>query len=1533
MKKLILLFLALLAMQPGFSQRRMENLGRGVMASKVDGGVYVNWRITGQEWFGVSYNLYRGATKLNDTPITGASNYLDPSGTLSSQYQVAAVINGVEQAKSPAVSVLPNAYVELQLATIPKIAGVPDSYYNMYEINDITTADLDGDGEYELIVKRRNMGFNPSNIEENKYYTLIEAYKLDGTFMWRIDVGPNVYNDVEINVLAFDFDGDGKAEVVMRTSEGTVDGLGNVIPDLGNAQGDLSPDGRTNYRSAFKLNNSYYEYEGPEFLSLFDGTTGKELDRTPHIARHPVSQWGPSGTAASGLAHRALKFHYGAPYLDGKNPSVFVSRGIYHRTKMATFDIVDKKFVPRWTWDSGDGAYSGQGNHNYVIADVDNDGRDEIIYGSMTIDDNGTGLYTTGLGHGDAMHVSNFDPYRKGIEVFACLENSPYHGTTFRAAESGEILLQKISSGDEGRCMAANVSNLYKGAQMWPSQTGGFSASERKEISITGGTEFRIYWTGDLLSEILGHSFSSSLGKGVGAISKFNDGTKSWERLLNTDGYYSCNYTKGTPCLQADLFGDWREEVIFRSADDSKIRIYFTTYPTEHRIYTLMHDMQYRQAIAWQMCGYNQPPHTSFFLGELEGITLPPPPVMDNQRLVFKNSATTWDNSSANWIKDGVNSSFADGENVLFDVSGPTAQIALTSVVSPKSMYVNSTNDYSFNMTSGKLSGAMNLLKQGPATLTFNGNHDYSGRTEIWDGLVVFDGQLTNSPVWINLHGELAATGTLSKSVAMNYASVLYPGGKAGIGTLAIGEKLELAENSIIEFDMLTAPVQSDKISMATGTLSVAENSVFRINKVTGDLLAGNYVLIEVPNLTGDISKVKVEGLGSQIGTLSYADNKVVLTIQDVRSSGTIVWNGANDGSLWDVFGAENFSLNSNNTFFLTNDNVKFDDTSVSQSVNVAGVVLPANITVDASKDYTFQSDSDNKIAGTATLTKDGTGKLTIRGVNDFSGAVLLNEGTLAVESFPSLVNNGSIGIPSKDPNLFIIDNNAVLTSVGSDLKVSSRALHIGNGGAVINTNSSFRWLAAITGGTLTKRGSGNLAFFGANTFSKLIVESGSVTVGSGSSKAGNDVVLGNGTTYTHSTGNATNFELMDGASARINLASTATYSGRLTGNGTATINIPYVRENLTGNWSAFTGTLNFVTNFVHSSWSAELRISNTYGWENADMNVTGKIYVHHLNSSAVNFKIGGLSSNSEVQLALGNHTWTVGNRNTNTTFQGLMSGSGKLVKVGTGTLSLTNANSYTGTTTINGGRILALNTTGSATGAGAMTVSSGATIGGTGFIGNTVAVKSGGVIEPGDHTSTAWLKMIGTLTFNKGVSLQAGSKFNMSVRNRSPYPCDKVVVNGNAVIAGNLEVEIVNGNAEFPIGAKLTLFEFNGSVSGQFANMILPPTVVDSKWDTSKLLTDGTIEVVECIDCTGIISSEASSFNISPNPVTDFFTVDLPIEGYALVNIYDLGGNLILVKDIAAGDKVDVTTLSSGMYIVKVNVDGKDYTSKLVKK
>ncbi|MCF2945703.1 rhamnogalacturonan lyase [Paenibacillus tarimensis] len=587
----------------------MEKLSRGLVAVKVNSGVFLSWRLLGTETASTAFNVYRGSTKLNSSPITGSTTYTDPQGSTSLSYTVRAVVNGQEQSASSAVSVWGRQYLDIP---VQKPAGgtTPDGVSYSYYPNDAGTGDLDGDGDYEIVLK-----WEPTNAKDNSKsgYTgpvYLDAYELNGSRLWRINLGRNIRAGAHYTqFLVYDFDGDGKAEVVCKTADGTVDGTGVTI---GNANAD--------YR-----NSAGYVLDGPEYLTVFAGANGRALTTANYEPpRGKVSDWGDS------YGNRVDRFLAGVAYLDGVRPSIIMARGYYTRTVLAAYDWRGGQLTKRWIFDSsspGNSAYAGQGNHSLSTADVDNDGKDEIIYGSMAVDDNGRGLYSTGLGHGDAMHVSDFNPDRPGLEAFQVHESkSAQYGAEMHDAGTGRIVWGVHTGTDTGRGMAADIDPRHKGAEMWASGGVGLHTVQGVRISTAGPSSynFAIWWDGDLLRELLDHNWSGSSATGVGRIDKWNYSSQRLNTILTASGTNSINHTKGNPSLQADLLGDWREEVIWPRSDGNALRLYTTTAPTSHKLYTLMHDPVYRLGIAWQNTGYNQPPHTSFYLGE--GMTAPGQP-------------------------------------------------------------------------------------------------------------------------------------------------------------------------------------------------------------------------------------------------------------------------------------------------------------------------------------------------------------------------------------------------------------------------------------------------------------------------------------------------------------------------------------------------------------------------------------------------------------------------------------------------------------------------------------------------------------------------------------------------------------------------------------------------------------------------------------------------------------------------------------------------------------------------------------------
>jgi len=588
--------------------RKMEYLNRGLVAVKTGEAVYLSWRLLGDDTQDIAFNVYRGSTKLNSTPITDSTNFFDSRGGMFlSSYFVRPVTNGQEKMPSKTVSVWPNNYLDIPVRQVPG-----DTDWS-YEINDGSAADLDGDGEYELIIKRYSGDYSE--------YPLIEAYKLDGTFLWRVNLGPNFIDMPEIHFIVYDFDSDGYAEVALRTAEGTTDFTGATI-------GDINGDGITDYRP---YSSSQYILHGPEFISIFDGRTGQELARGDYIPRGVVTDWGDD------YGHRASKFMMAAAYIDGHKPSLVICRGIYYgrdgypdRTVIAAWNWRDGQLTNVWTFDTRFGppendAYRGQGNHNLSIGDVDGDLKDEIVYGSMTVDHDGTGLYSTGLGHGDAMHLSDFDPDRPGLEVWQCHETDA-SGATFRDAATGSIIFEYYHSGDVGRACAGDIDPRYRGCEVWASTGCPFYNCTGDTIGTKPSMiNFMTWWDGDLCRELLDHAGSE--GQWYGVIADWDYINQVQVNLLTATETRSNNWTKGNPVLSADILGDWREEAIWRTSDNRYIRLYTTTTQTEHRIYTLMHDPHYRISIAWQNDAYNQPPHTGFYLGD--GMSPPPAPYIE----------------------------------------------------------------------------------------------------------------------------------------------------------------------------------------------------------------------------------------------------------------------------------------------------------------------------------------------------------------------------------------------------------------------------------------------------------------------------------------------------------------------------------------------------------------------------------------------------------------------------------------------------------------------------------------------------------------------------------------------------------------------------------------------------------------------------------------------------------------------------------------------------------------------------------------
>jgi rhamnogalacturonan endolyase len=625
-----------------------ERLGRGLVAYRTgsSNGLCISWRYLETDDTNLGFNIYKASvsngtvgslSKINTAPITASTFYqYTESNAGEIKYFLREVVNDIENQEDIASYLLKSTadgggspYIQIPMKQVDGDASWT------YSPNDASFADLDGDGEMEIVIHRVGPNAKDNGQSGITEAPVFQAYKLDGTFMWEINLGINIREGAHYTqFLLYDLDGDGKAELVCKTAEGGKDAAGNNIGQAYFPAYKEKYKLTTNYNpNADYRNGSGYILSGPEFLTVFNGETGVEIVTTEYDPPRYSSSYN-SGNEIPKLepttseinsrwgdnyGNRVDRFLACVAFLDGIHPSIVMCRGYYTRTVLVAYDYAGGALTKRWKFDtynnSANSAYAGQGNHNLRVADVDGDGFDEIVYGSMTVDHDGTGLYNTKLGHGDAIHLTDFIPERPGLEVVACHENKT-DGTTLRDAATGEILWQLKSGDDVGRCMGTDIAANYRGMEFWSSRSGGIINADKLQTinSSTGSVSMNMacWWDGDLLRELQDGT----------SITKYSNGSAS--SLLTTTLVSSNNSTKANPCIVGDMVGDWREEVVLRATTNRFIRIYMTPYTTNYRFHTFLQDPVYRMSIVYQNVAYNQPTHTGFYFGaDLENIFVP----------------------------------------------------------------------------------------------------------------------------------------------------------------------------------------------------------------------------------------------------------------------------------------------------------------------------------------------------------------------------------------------------------------------------------------------------------------------------------------------------------------------------------------------------------------------------------------------------------------------------------------------------------------------------------------------------------------------------------------------------------------------------------------------------------------------------------------------------------------------------------------------------------------------------------------------
>ena len=1495
MKRILFPLLALVFSTAALqAQRITDKLDRGLVAVPQGSGNFVSWRIFAEEYYDTEYNLYRDGVKVNSTPMK-VSNYQDASGNAGSRYQVAAVVRGVEQEKCAEVKRWNAQYKEF--AVKPMYSRRGTDITADYTINDIALADVTGDGVSEFIVKRNYK--EKQSVQNDSAYWALECYTLEGERLWYIDLGPNMVSgpDEQHDAVGYDWDGDGKAEILMRGADnmiihhadGTTTEIGNMTLNTRNT---VSSDG----------NMAYTNY-GNEYLLYLDGATGKPYPIGPNgrlwmtypLPRGNVSDWG------DGYGHRATKHYFGAPFLDGRHAFIFLGRGCYtkHHMKAFSVDPVTHQLTLYWEWQSGDsGPYFGQGYHNFGIADVDWDGRDEIVFGSMVIDDNGKGLSTTGLGHGDAQHCSDFDPYRHGQEIFACNEDRP--AMNYRDATTSKIYYRLQSTSDDGRAICGNFSNAYPGCIGHSSQSGVVSTVTDKVLADAPNgfaMNWRIYWDGDLLEEALD---GASSREGAARVFKA-DGTT----VFTASGTANCNWTKNTPSAVGDIIGDWREEIIVRTSDNKNIRIYTTNLKTNYRNYTLWHDHQYRQGMVWESIGYNQPPHASYFLGELEGITIAPPPfTMTGRTEVFNN---------------GTIGSALNGQHVIVCETSDS-QVSIEEGASPWVLtfnvpsWVQGTNStltngsakinysyYTCTVSGGGLDGATRLVKQGDGTLTLpTVTMRHTGNTDVWAGTLNFDGTLESSPLWLNRFAELNSDGGVFKGgIQMDYASILRPGGANKLGTTTT-TTLKLGFGSRIVFDLYNEGLAADKVVAEKMTIESKNWAngpkyavpVFEFNPHTADgeeVAQGRYLIGEVAQPIGQLDKVLIEGISTKLkAVLTQEGSALYLDIQGMRDATDITWTGS-ESSTWNVAETENFTIGEENLFFVTGDNVHFDDSASRFTVELNGELEADTVFVDNTKAYTFNG--SGSLVGNTTLMKLGTGTLNMKTENSYTGGNHLAGGVVVVTSLANANQpKGNLGGMTTTAAKFIMENAAELRTTAAVTNGSAIRFD-GDEGGIINNSAEFTVDRAMSGTKLTKRGNGTMRLNVANAnLQRLVVAAGTVQCINSNTPAKS--VEFQGGTLRENTGTSYTVYIPEGKQGTWYLANRSTYTNKVTGKGTINIycttekgtNYYATRTPVQCDFSEFEGTLK-----PNSSQDdpAVLRftLNTAKGMPKGTMNIAEKVEVQN---SGKTFRIGRVTGSGSLGgsctfsngSSVGANTWQVGNDD-NWSFSGKVTSNANMAKVGSGRVSWSGSNDNTGTTNISEGELSLL--TKGQLGTGALTVAAGATLSGatqktTPLKNSSVTVN--GTLRPGlvDGATS------GILYFdNKNVTISTTGAFVIGAAR-----CATATSNGCTSIDG------VN---------KLTL---NGIIR-------IVPSVDNTLQigDSIRIFTAGSVEGNPTFEMLGGIEWDTTRISEGLLFVKDINTgIGNLISGKSPRNIYDMRGRLVRANAISTEG------LPAGIYV-----------------
>ena len=1420
---------ALLCLPLGaYAQRQMEKLGRGAVALRTGTtSSYVGWRLLATDAEDVGFNVYRSGnggplTKLNNHVLTNTTDLADTTAnfSVSNAWFIQPIVNGVAQALGAPAGLPANAPIR-QYLSIP--LQDPGGGHAPYDVKFCWVGDLDGDGEYDYVVDRLS---TTAGVRQ-----FLQAYKRDGTFLWQVDMGFNSTNQyphepgasaisvgMGDSVTVYDLDGDGRAEVLLRTANGVVLGNGNVVTAADNVT---------------------------QFISVLDGLTGAERARAP--VPNPYFRDGP------------LFFHFGIMYCDGVRPSL-VGEG-WNRVgnssfnlKVTTWDFRDGVLSQRWTWDRGSGAYSDF--HQIRIADVDHDGKDELCQGGYVIDDNGRPLFTTELIHGDRFHIADINPNRPGLETFAIQQDNPTMlGMALYDSATGRMLKKwyQTGVGDVGRGIALDFDARYKGLEMYSTMGGVYDCQGELVTTANPWAPEGLWWDADLLRETIDGAGSGAYSPVVNKLTPAGGTTRLYS--IYSEGVHQAY--GGRSAFWGDILGDWREELVLVANDSSEIRVYTTKTAATNRLVTLMHNPAYRCQATCK--GYYQASYPDFYLGH--EMPPPSPAPCSNAKLVWRGAgANTWDtgttpNWTPNWFwsTNPVPTVFNSGDSVLFDLTGTnTVPVHLVGTLTPGAVTVYAPKDYTFG-GSGSLNGSTKLIKAGSGALTVNTTNDFTGATLVAEGPLIVNGELRRSPVTVRggvwHDGRLAGLGFVGGGVRLEIAGGISPGNGGNMpGTLTVSNGIVFTGGCQSEFDLSATPGGPGDLLQVFGNVTVNGTNDFKIRPLGDPLAPGVYPLITYSGtLYGNLAAQTISGLPGVPVALTNPPGQIALLVKAVRAPSALVWAGGQHGNAWDLLATSNWSSGAARAPFNPGDSVRFDNTGAAHAtVNLVGLLNSSSVTVDSTTDYTFGG--SGVLMGTGGLAKSNSGLLTINGgAHTFTGPTIIAGGVLSVARLNPAGEPSSVGASGAAATNLVLAGGTLRLS--GDDAYTDRNLILGCGTNTLDIPTSGVQLSLVGqlsgDGTLAKTGDGLLLLTSANTYTGgTILKGGRILLGSAAANAsglGSGLVTLEAGTLSMSDVRASetaawSLAVPAGATARLDVDGRCSLNGALSGGGTLTVFSPYVRTDFSGNWSAFTGQIHVITDGD----GGDFRMNHPGGCANASLDLAANVKLYSILSGNPTIDVGALSGASgsaivpsaKVSGAVPTpFTMRIGGRNSDATFAGRI-GFGatvSLVKVGAGKWTLTGTNDFTGTVTVSAGTLEVNGDHSAAT--GAVVIASGALLTGGGVLGGPTTVQSGGRLSPGAG--------IGAITFTNSLML-AGSTW-MEIRG-SPLTNDVLNKTGTLTFGGALVVTNVGG----PLLAGNSFKLFNASsFRGSFSSLCLPALPAGLAWSTNLLATEGRLQVV----------------------------------------------------------------------------------------